>query len=134
MKIKKKDIYYGTKCLCTKFISEIHGGVADCFVGSESYEKTELQHNMVFVKMGDNDYRTPEDLYKVANGFSCMLPKTAISKISMPVFKKEPKNAGDYFVKDLKPYFGTIEAEDKISLKELVSLVKTNSNPTQFNL
>lgn len=134
MKIKKKDVYYGTKCLCTKYITEINGGFGGCFVGSESYKDQELERDVVFVKMGENDYRTPEDLYSVAHGIFSLMSKETLSKISMPIFLKHPRTAGDYFVKDLEPYFGNLEAEGKIDLKNLVSMVKSNSNPTQFNL
>lgn len=123
MKVLKKNVYWGTKSICTKYSSEIIGGSADCFIGATEIEGDPIARDVVLIKVGPGDYREATDLYDASKTFIPM-PKSAVLKVAMPRYDTKPRGVGEYFVEDLKRTYYTCNEKDKIELKELVLLAK----------
>ena len=121
MKVLKKNVYWGTKSICTKHSSEIIGGSADCFIGATEIKGDPIARDVVLIKVGPGDYREATDLYEASKTF-LPLPKSAILKIAMPKYNTRPRCVGEYYVEDLKRTYYTCGEKDKIDLKELVLL------------
>ncbi len=121
MKVLKKNVYWGTKSICTKHSSEIIGDSADCFIGATEIEGKPIARDVVLIKVGANDYRAATDLYNASKTF-LPLPKSAILKIAMPKYDTRPRGVGDLYVENLERTYYTCNEKDKIDLKELVLL------------
>lgn len=127
MKVLKKNVYWGTKSICTKHSSEIIGGSADCFIGGTTIEGDPVARDVVLIKVGPNDYREATDLYEASKTF-LPLPKSAILKIAMPRYDTKPRGVGELYVEDLKAMYCFINKKDekeKVSLEELALIAKS---------
>lgn len=125
MKILKKNVYWGTKAICTKHSTEMIGGSADCFIGGTTIEGDPIAYDVVLIKVGSNDYREATDLFKASKGLLPLVPKSAVLKIAMPKYDTRPRGIGEIYVKDLKRmYYTCTDEKEKIDLKELVLLSK----------
>ena len=123
MKVLRKNVYWGTKSICTKHSCEIIGGSADCFIGRTEIKGDPIARDVVLIKVGPGDYREATDLYEASKNF-LPLPKSAILKIAMPKYDTTPRGVGELYVEDLKRTHYTCNEKDKIDLKELVLLAK----------
>ena len=130
MKILKKNIYLGTKCLCKKYSNEITAIIGDMQVGHTVFDSTDIEKNVIFVKVGENDFRKAEDIYNETNGpLSFLITKEMLCNIDMPKYSTSPSCAGDIYVKDLNPLFNVSNnSKEKISLKELINTYFKENN------
>ena len=126
MKVLKKNVYWGTKSICTKYSSEIIGGSADCFIGGTEILDDDLEKNVLFIKVGNDDYREAKDLLEASKKLLPLVPKSAVLKIAMPKYDRSPRGVGDIFVKDLHRFFVADDTDKtKIDLEFAINESKT---------
>lgn len=119
MKVLRKNVYYGSKCVCTKYSSEMYGGSPDCFIGGTEIEGSPISQEDIFVKVGPDDYREINDLYNASKKLLHIAPKSVVIKLAMQKYSTNPRNVGELYVNDLKHMF-TIAEDEKIDIKDLL--------------
>lgn len=119
MKILGKNVIVGTKKLCTEYISKLNTDFNDCYVGSNEYKGNDLEKNVVFI-------RDKKGYLIEVNDFGSFPTLSLICYGAATRWKTYPKNAGDYYVDDIKPYFDSkINQETLFDFKTLLKILTT---------
>jgi len=108
-----KDVFWGTIARCRT-------------IGKNGGTAYKLRENCLFVKVGHQDYREVFDLNKA----DCVwYPKFKILNADMPHYATRPKNAGDFFIVDLKPFSNDYgKRKERIDIRRLAFIAANNKN------
>lgn len=123
MKIYGKQVFIGTKKLCTEYTSKIIGGSSDCHIGSYEYKGTPLESNVIFIQDKYGYYVDINDID--GGGFLALHCYGAALR-----YKNHPNDAADIYVDELKPYLPTYDQEKLFEVKNLIYSLKNNKGIT----
>lgn len=117
MKIYGKQVFVGTKKLCTEYTSKIIGGFSDCYVGSKEYKGEPLETNVIFIQDKNGYYVDLED----AKSFPTL---SLICFGAAHRWKNSPNRAGDEYIDNIKPYFDSKVNQEKLfDVKTLLKIL-----------
>ena len=120
MKVLGKDVVVGTKKICMEYISRIQGGFGDSFVGGTDYKGGDLEKNVVFIR-DKKGYLVELNELGSHPSFSLIFYGAATR------WRTSPRNAGDYYIDDIRPYFDENNQDTLFDLKYLVNSAKVYS-------
>ena len=123
MKILGENVVIGTKKICVEYTTKIQGSLTDSFVGSCEYKGNNLEENVVFIR-DKNGY-----LVEVSE-LGTFPTLSLICFGAATRWKTFPRNAGDFYVDDVKPYFSKSNQETLYDLNILIKILK-NSNESK---
>lgn len=117
MKIYGKQVFIGSKKLCTEYTSKIIGGFSDCYIGNFEFKGKDIEKDIIFIKDKNGYLIDIKDIE--GTGFLALNCYGAVTR-----YKTEPHRAGDYYIGDLKPYMSELDQEIIFDLKTLLQALK----------
>ena len=123
MKIYGKQVYVGTKKICTEYTSKLIGGTEDLHIGTNDYKGTPIEENLIFIQDKHGYF---VDINSIdGNGFLALNIYGAVQR-----YTQSPHRAGDVYVDNLKKYLPIYDHETLYDVKELVERLKNNKGIT----
>ena len=118
MKIYGKQVFIGSKKLCTEYTSKIIGRFSDCSVGNYEFKGEDIEKDIIFIQDKKGYLINIKDIE--GTGFLALNCYGAATR-----YKSEPNYAGEYYIGDLKPYMSEAEQEILFDLKTLITTLKS---------
>ncbi len=117
MKILGKNVVVGTKKICVEYTSKIHGGFGDCFFESDEFKGENLEKNVIFIREKNG--------YLIEIGELDSFPTLSLICFGAARrWKTSPRNAGDFYVDEIKPYFDSKVNQEKLfDVKTIVKIL-----------
>ncbi len=124
MKILGRNVVIGTKKICIEYTSKIQDGYEDYLVGKNEYKGKKLEENVLFVRDKKGYLIELKDLETFPTlSLICFGATTR--------WNTAPRNAGDYYVDEIEPYFTKSNQESLFELNTLIKIIRIEKSNSQ---
>ena len=112
MKVFKNKVFIGSVSFCKELKQSAKK--------DPTIFSSRVEDDIIFIKTNEGTFIKLEELMK------CYMPYTLARKHAKQ-YKLQPEKKGDYFIKNLKPYFknNTCDETEKVDLRDLLTASKT---------